>query len=206
MQKTNNYQLNQWDPEDRIQMKDFNGDNANLDAALKNLADQMSTKAERAALEGLRDMLVPTFIKEVSVETSAKQITVEVSDIDWDQWREVYVDAELLCAAPEGSALSYCNIYINTFSSSSSASVGSARCNDSSVPSLAESTVGQQRLVLYPRHNAANYINTRTFGSSSVLDSSSTRFSGLTALVYRNPSSDAYQVLAGSRFLISGVK
>ena len=37
MQKTVNYQLNQWVKSDRIQMEDFNSDNAKIDAALKAL-------------------------------------------------------------------------------------------------------------------------------------------------------------------------
>ena len=34
MNKTPNYQLNQWDKSDRIRMEDFNADNAKLEAAL----------------------------------------------------------------------------------------------------------------------------------------------------------------------------
>ena len=34
MEQTSNYQLNQWDKTDRIQMEDFNADNAKIDAAL----------------------------------------------------------------------------------------------------------------------------------------------------------------------------
>ena len=39
MQKTVNYQLNQWVKSDRIQMEDFNSDNAKIDTALKSNAD-----------------------------------------------------------------------------------------------------------------------------------------------------------------------
>ena len=39
MTKTQHYQLNQWDPEDRILRVEFNGDNAAIDAALKANAD-----------------------------------------------------------------------------------------------------------------------------------------------------------------------
>ena len=39
MQKTENYQLNQWNKTDRIQMEDFNADNAKIDAALAGMAD-----------------------------------------------------------------------------------------------------------------------------------------------------------------------
>lgn len=40
MQKTENYQLNQWNKTDRIQMEDFNADNAKIEAALTELAEQ----------------------------------------------------------------------------------------------------------------------------------------------------------------------
>lgn len=36
---TTNYQLNQWTRSDRIMLKDFNADNAKIDAALKAVAD-----------------------------------------------------------------------------------------------------------------------------------------------------------------------
>ena len=36
MNQTANYHLNLWEPSDRILREDFNGDNAKLDAALKN--------------------------------------------------------------------------------------------------------------------------------------------------------------------------
>ena len=37
MNQTPNYQLNQWEKTDRIQMEDFNADNAKIEAAIKNL-------------------------------------------------------------------------------------------------------------------------------------------------------------------------
>ena len=37
MNKTPNYQLNQWDKSDRIQMEDFNADNAKIEAALSGI-------------------------------------------------------------------------------------------------------------------------------------------------------------------------
>lgn len=49
MNKTANFQLNQWEKTDRIMMEDFNRDNAAIDAALKNSADAVA--AETAARE-----------------------------------------------------------------------------------------------------------------------------------------------------------
>ena len=42
MQQTANYQLNQWDGEDRIMRVDFNSDNAKIDAALEKNATALS--------------------------------------------------------------------------------------------------------------------------------------------------------------------
>lgn len=42
LQQTSNYQLSQWDAEDRIQREDFNSDNAKVDAALKAQAETVA--------------------------------------------------------------------------------------------------------------------------------------------------------------------
>ena len=49
MNKTANFQLNQWEKTDRIMMEDFNRDNAAIDTALKGNADAVA--AETAARE-----------------------------------------------------------------------------------------------------------------------------------------------------------
>ena len=51
--QTPNYQLSQWERSDKIQMEDFNADNAKIDAVLGTLAAQVSTKAEQSALTTL---------------------------------------------------------------------------------------------------------------------------------------------------------
>ena len=53
MNKTSNYQLNQWELTDRIRMEDFNGDNAKIDAALKTLANQVASKANSSTVSSL---------------------------------------------------------------------------------------------------------------------------------------------------------
>ena len=53
MNKTSNYQLNQWELTDRIRMEDFNGDNAKIDAALAGLAGQVASKASSSTVSSL---------------------------------------------------------------------------------------------------------------------------------------------------------
>lgn len=61
MQQTANYQLNQWDGEDRIMRVDFNSDNAKIDAALEKNATALSqaTSTLEAALETERQARLP---------------------------------------------------------------------------------------------------------------------------------------------------
>lgn len=64
LNQTNNYQLSQWDEEDRILRVDFNCDNSKVDAALKNNADsiaslskQMADKASTSTVDALAGQL-----------------------------------------------------------------------------------------------------------------------------------------------------
>ena len=52
MKQTTNYKLSQWEKSDRIQMEDFNGDNAKLEAALKAQAGTLA--AHGASLDGMK--------------------------------------------------------------------------------------------------------------------------------------------------------
>ena len=49
---TPNYQLSQWERDDRILMEDFNEDNAKIDAALKNGADALGELAGQVSKRG----------------------------------------------------------------------------------------------------------------------------------------------------------
>ena len=51
MQKTQNYQLNQYEPQDNFLRTDFNADNQKIDTALKALGDKTDAKADQTALD-----------------------------------------------------------------------------------------------------------------------------------------------------------
>ena len=86
LKKTQNYQLNQWDATDRILREDFNADNAKIDAAL----------AEAKNRGGYFKL------KEFTTIADAKQVNLDVSDIDFSLWQNLYVDVHLVGT---GSAL-----------------------------------------------------------------------------------------------------
>ena len=53
MQKTQNYQLNQYEPQDNFLRTDFNADNQKIDAALKKVEDKADSAATRTELTQL---------------------------------------------------------------------------------------------------------------------------------------------------------
>ena len=76
MTKTTNYQLNQWEKTDRILMEDFNADNAIIDAALGGMRQR--SKLLLSAVEN---------------ETGKRELTLDLSSIDWGQWDQVTIFA-----------------------------------------------------------------------------------------------------------------
>lgn len=53
MLKTTHYQLNQWEPTDKLSRTDFNADNAAIDAAIKAVETAVGNKAEQSAVTAL---------------------------------------------------------------------------------------------------------------------------------------------------------
>ena len=118
MNQTTHYQLNQWEAADRILMADFNADNAKLDAALKAQSDAITAKAaqstvtaltqtvagkaeasaltaetaaRQAADEALAEKAGYQAIKTVTLQAEANEITLDLSDVEWDQWATVRI-------------------------------------------------------------------------------------------------------------------
>ena len=73
MNKTSNYQLNQWELTDRIRMEDFNGDNEKIDAALAGLAGQVASKADSSTVSSLTT--------KVNAKAAQSDLTAAVSRI-----------------------------------------------------------------------------------------------------------------------------
>ena len=101
LNQTANYQLSQWESTDRILMADFNADNAKIDAALKANAEAITAEAEArnaaiSAEESAR-LAQPTYtlLKTTTVTASGNDRTISLSGIDWDQYQEVVLLADL---------------------------------------------------------------------------------------------------------------
>lgn len=97
LKKTQAYQLNQWDEDDRIMREDFNADNAKIDAAITEVRAENPYR----------------LIRSVTTTAEAGQIDVDVSDIDFTK----YLKIELFFHSPDyGNSLM---LRINNISSES---------------------------------------------------------------------------------------
>ena len=87
MNKTTHYQLNQWDPEDRIMRSDFNADNAAIEEALYENA-QAAAEARQTALDA------------VTAEETARKDAVS-SEAETRASQDAAIRAELSTAVAE---------------------------------------------------------------------------------------------------------
>lgn len=85
MNQTEHYQLSQWDGTDRILRSDFNADNRKIDEALAEI---------KAASPYAK-------IKEMIVDSAVSQVSMDVSDIDFSQYRRI--EADVLVPAGDGT-------------------------------------------------------------------------------------------------------
>ena len=113
MEKTSQYQLNQWAAEDRILREDFNRDNANVEAGLVALGERVTAEqsareqavsnaksqleasnADKTALEALQaqvDALPFVKLREFTTSAEAAQVDADMSGIDLRQYAYVLV-------------------------------------------------------------------------------------------------------------------
>ena len=97
MNKTPNYQLNQWAKSDRVLMDDFNADNAKIDAALKANASAISSEvsARKSAVAALEGRSTMHLLASAAAEGGSHRFTVLIGNIDWNQYRMVVVTARI---------------------------------------------------------------------------------------------------------------
>lgn len=94
MKKTQTYQLNQWDGDDRILREDFNADNAKIDAALN--AEEQARKRDRTELNAAVAQAARFVkLKDITLSANTQYIEVDISDIAWGNWQNVHLDINL---------------------------------------------------------------------------------------------------------------
>ena len=93
MNKTANYQLNQWAKSDRVLMEDFNADNVKLDAALKANADAVSAEisARISAVQAARDACPLVVLRSVTLSSNVSKYDLDLTGFDWSLYGEVTI-------------------------------------------------------------------------------------------------------------------
>ena len=126
MQQTTNYQLNQWDPEDRILRTDFNTDNEKIDAALKDQANALSaeTNERKAAVTTLSSRAGLQLLLEGSPSSDISTLDIPLSGVQWDKWKAVHIFADPVIY--RGST------YLPALNGDTSSSFGTGQANDES--------------------------------------------------------------------------
>ena len=121
MQKTTNYQLCQWDGEDRILRTDFNEDNAKIDAALKSHANSVATinstlsgKASTSTVNSLTNKL-NTEIQERKDAVTAEAAARAQADNTEKAAREAADTAEAQARAAALALKGNCQIYFSSY-------------------------------------------------------------------------------------------
>ena len=76
--KTQHYQLSQWEASDKVERLDFNADNEKIDAALHDLAQEVANKADRTTVSGLTSK-VNTKAEQSALDTLAQTHTADVA-------------------------------------------------------------------------------------------------------------------------------
>lgn len=119
MNKTTNYQLSQWDPDDKVLRTDFNTDNARIDAALKVNADAISAEtsarisavqseasaraaavsaeasARTSAVQAARDACPLVLLRSATLTSAVSRYDLSLTGFDWDAYGEILIFALL---------------------------------------------------------------------------------------------------------------
>ncbi len=84
MQKTEQYQLNQWELSDRVRMEDFNADNARLETALAGLQTSLSTL--RTSLDGKCGRFQLITSRSISASEGQRYAAGSLAVTNWNKW------------------------------------------------------------------------------------------------------------------------
>lgn len=89
MEHTEYYQLSLWEQDDRIQMEDFNADNAKIDAAIAEKANSADLPAAIAAASPI------VKLKDLTLTANTRQWDIDMSGIDLAQYQKLLIYPKL---------------------------------------------------------------------------------------------------------------
>lgn len=129
LQQTTNFQLNQWEPEDRILRTDFNNDNLNIDAALKTSADAIAAEAaarkaavsaeasaRSSAISSLQNQVGMKTIRTITTSADAAEVDIPLSGVSWSGYKAVHFWVQPQLAAASVFSFRVNGLVVHTFS------------------------------------------------------------------------------------------
>ena len=161
---TTNYGLCQWEPGDNFVRTEFNQDNAKIDAALGALA---AGRLERSQV-----------IKTVTNPTSINNVTIDVSDLDWNEWEYVAFtfSHSVLTSSGEGK-----HFYVDL-------NAGGMNGNSNGTNYFLRTSPLPFFALFLPRHSAANTVQALCIGDPCAVCIGKGTFADLTSLRIRYDS------------------
>lgn len=115
MNRTNNYNLCQFEESDRVRCTDFNEDNAKIDGALAGIRSALTEEVNaRGALDAaLRPKAgVQTIASFTLSREQSSAYVISTAGIDWNDWLAIFISVELV--VPTGT-YGDTRLYINDF-------------------------------------------------------------------------------------------
>ncbi len=161
---TNNYHLNQWEPEDKVLREEFNKDNLKIDRALEGKLGRIQLIGQAKAAAG------------------SNMITVDTSQINWSSWEIVVLSMnsripnltspiDIICQPNDGKI---------SFTSSTTN------------PYFYASPSGIFLLILIPRHSGENQLCAIGVGKDTGISYGDCTFQELTSMCIRIGSNSLY--------------
>ena len=130
MNQTKKYQLNLWDKTDRIQMEDFNADNAKIEAALSSVAEQAALVSKRGNCEVYYGSYVGTGSGATKLSFEKKPLLINIMNDDMWLVTVQGVPGAFSKNAGSGGGYNYAVWSGNSVSITSNTGSASNQCNE----------------------------------------------------------------------------
>lgn len=200
MNQTPNYQLNQWDKTDRIQMEDFNADNAKIEAALV-----QETSARAAELQAIRNLLPIVHLQTITTTSTANKVDIDLSGIDWSAYPFILVRVDGKMSSSSASFYVRVNNYSGEYDYYYTTGDGSNSYNHAGYCHLTNGTTKRIPYILLSCQSDKPDITVRTLGNENIYHgilNKSVTASKLSLV----GSASSYTITSGAKIDIYGIK
>lgn len=164
MQQTPTFHLSQWDPADLIRREDFNSDNLKIENALQAMHSGELIKTCTRLPNG------------IDPEISHGRATLDLADVDWDQWELVYA----INRYADDSDRIY-NAYTYPFQPD----------HGQDHQTLFRGSLEPCVIIFFPMHNRENLLSALYLGSKCVLSTAKTPYKDIQHFYFQSATSDS---------------